>query len=967
MTSIFISYSREDIVFARKVVTELTGNKFDTWVDWDSIPKGEYWEPEIYKGIEAAEILVFLMSPNSAKSEMCNKEIIYATKNNKRIIPIVIREAAPKEFLFEDAAKEISRRNWIFCRHEGITEAVQEAIKTIFTDYEWLKFHTKLQLRALEWERNSYEKSLFLHGKELENAEIQLATNSSKEPSPTELQHKYVLKSRQAASKQRRTTTSIATVGVVALAILSIFAFMQAGLARSAEAKAISNQGTAQAASTLALSNAGTAQANFDEAKKQAQKALAGKLSALSVSIRDTKFDLSLLLSVEAFRIADTPESRGSLITAYAYNPSLVRYLQSEPAYSLAYNPNGNMLAIGRKDNTIAVWDLSSGNLFTILEGHLGAVTSVAFSPKGDVLASGSADQTIRLWDIFAKKSSSHVIEDHRGTITALAFSPDGIVLASASTDTTIRLWNASGDPLNKTLFHTTSVSDLCFDPNGKYLASSDASGAIYLWDTTEFQKIGEIATSSQQSSRTDDIASLACSPDGKTLASGNWRAINLWDVTTRSKIGESLAGHTDWIFSLNFSHNGKYLASGGDDSMIFVWDLESDPMVGQPLVGHTDSIWDISFSPDDKFLSSGSGDGRTAIWSTDFLTHAVGGIPLIGHTAEVLSVALAPDGRTLASAGRDNTIRLWDVRNHVALGKPLEGHSAAIHSIVFSPDGKLIISGSDDNTIRIWNVQNQALEQTLVGPAPIWSVAINPVSRMLASSGSDAKIQIWNIDTGQEIAKLQGHNDIVWTLAFSPDGKTLASGGRDNIIMLWDLTTNPITGHMLTGHTSFVWSVAFSPDGKTLVSSSTDKTMRFWDVSTKQWTGDSLSGHTTAIVSVNYSRDGKLLVSSSRGEIILWDTENLLPISSPIEVSGSANWVRQVEFEMDNKAFVSGSDDSIVRFWPLDPYLLTQFACERAGRNLTRLEWSQYIGETLPYQAVCPNLPIEVAPGIKP
>src|SRR5688500_8018544 len=111
MSHIFISYSRKDFDFAGKIVRALGKNNLDTWIDWKSIPKGEDWEQEIYRGIEEADAFLFLISPDSVLSQMCTKETTHAVKNGKRILPIVIRDTDPKII-----HPEISKLNWIFCR-----------------------------------------------------------------------------------------------------------------------------------------------------------------------------------------------------------------------------------------------------------------------------------------------------------------------------------------------------------------------------------------------------------------------------------------------------------------------------------------------------------------------------------------------------------------------------------------------------------------------------------------------------------------------------------------------------------------------------------------------------------------------------------------------------------------------------------------------------------------------------------
>ena len=140
MSHIFISYSRKDLDFAQKIVDALAANDLDTWIDWKSIPKGEDWEQEIYRGVEEADAFLFLISPDSVTSEMCNKEIAHAMKNGKRILPIVIRDTDTENFLLENAKEEISKRNWIFCREgqDDFDKAIAETRETVHTDYEWL-------------------------------------------------------------------------------------------------------------------------------------------------------------------------------------------------------------------------------------------------------------------------------------------------------------------------------------------------------------------------------------------------------------------------------------------------------------------------------------------------------------------------------------------------------------------------------------------------------------------------------------------------------------------------------------------------------------------------------------------------------------------------------------------------------------------------------------------------------------
>ena len=160
------------------------------------------------------------------KSKICGREIDAAVKNGKRIIPIVAREID-----WQDTPPKLGHLNYIFfSRDDDFDTAVKKLMTAIHTDYEWAATHRRLQVKALEWERNHKENSFLLRGKDLQEAELQLATNTSKEPHLTSLQHEYLFKSRQNATRQRRIITIISFAGIIGLVSIAIFGFVQVRL-----------------------------------------------------------------------------------------------------------------------------------------------------------------------------------------------------------------------------------------------------------------------------------------------------------------------------------------------------------------------------------------------------------------------------------------------------------------------------------------------------------------------------------------------------------------------------------------------------------------------------------------------------------------------------------------------------------------------------------------------------------------
>jgi len=231
MSHIFISYSRRDLAFAQKIVDELAENKLDVWVDWKSIPEGEDWEQEIYLGIEESDAFLFLISPGSVVSEMCNKEIAHAVKNGKRILPIFIASVdndgvygVTEQFLHWEQKEEINRRNFIFCREgrEEFNATINEIQTTIHTDYEWLKYHTKLLIKALDWKRHG-DQSRLLRGRELREAEQLLAdAGTENDPHVTDLQCRFVVASRKDENRRIVRTRIFGAVLTLAVILASI-------------------------------------------------------------------------------------------------------------------------------------------------------------------------------------------------------------------------------------------------------------------------------------------------------------------------------------------------------------------------------------------------------------------------------------------------------------------------------------------------------------------------------------------------------------------------------------------------------------------------------------------------------------------------------------------------------------------------------------------------------------------------
>jgi WD40 repeat protein len=557
--------------------------------------------------------------------------------------------------------------------------------------------------------------------------------------------------------------------------------------------------------------------------------------------------------------------ANGEIRLWHATSGTLLRTYQGHTDWvdSIAFSPDGKTLASSSQDRTVRLWEISTEHCLNILQGHSSWVRSITFSPDGKTLASGSQDRTVRLWEV----STGHclnILQGHSSWIYTAAFSPDGSILASGSSDQTVRLWEVStGHCLNILQGHTNQVWSVAFNPDGSILASGSEDQTVCLWDVSSGQLLKTLQ------GHTNLVYSVAFSPDEETLASSSGdRTVRLWEVSTGHCL-KTLQGHSGRIRSVAFSPDGRTLASGGVDQTVRLWDISTGHCL-KTLQGHTNWVWSVAFSPDGRTLASGGEDRTVQLWEVS-TGHCLK--TLQGHTNWVYSVAFSPDGKALASGSEDGTVRLWDVSSGQCL-KYLSGHNHCIWSVAFSPDGRLLASGSDDQTVRLWEVSTGHCLMTLQEHANrVWSVAFSPDGRLLASGSDDQTVRLWEVSTGHCLMTLQGHADWIFSVAFSPDGKTLASGSQDRTVRLWEVST----GHCLMtlqGHADWVRSVAFSPDGKTLASGSPDQTVRLWDISTGHCLM-TLQGHNHWVYSVAFSLDGLVLTSGSTdGTIKLWNIQ---------------------------------------------------------------------------------------------
>ncbi len=606
----FISYSHQDREFALRLRTALQGHGKDVWLDESGIWPAERWKSALQRAIEGSDTFIFVISADSAASRECRTELDHAVSLNKRVIPVVAssvdRDTLPPGL-----------GDFQFVPPRGTFEANFEAssgllVSAIDTDLEWVREHTQWGLKAIEWDNHGRDASFLLAGSELEAAEQWLARQSGKRPEPTTLHNEFVLVSRRHVVRRLRRTRAFTAAALAIVSVLAVTAFV------------LRNQ-----------------------AVRQSQIATSRQLAAEATNLLPTDGPLAMLLSLQAYESAPTPQAESALIQA-SQQPLDYLLVAGRWIRNVAFSPDGHTLAAADALDDrghIGLWDVATGRrIATLAEGS--PVGSVAFSPDGHTLAAGDNGGHIGLWDLATARRAATLAEG--GTVYSVAFSPDGHTLAASDFSGDVALWDVATALRTATLAEGNSVSSVAFSPDGHTLAAGDYGGEVGLWDVATGRRTATLAEGG------GIVSSVAFSPDGHTLAAGDRGGeVGLWDVATGRRTATLAEGGP--VYSVAFSPDGHTLAVGDNYVHIGLWEVATGQRTA--TLTETSGVRSVAFSPDGQTLVTGDYVGNVGIWSAVTRQQSAN----LAEGSTVASLAFSPHGHVLAIGGMNgNIVLLW-------------------------------------------------------------------------------------------------------------------------------------------------------------------------------------------------------------------------------------------------------------------------------------------------------------------
>ena len=621
----------------------------------------------------------------------------------------------------------------------------------------------------------------------------------------------------------------------------------------------------------------------------------------------------------------------GINIQTFSGHSGIVRYL--------VFSNDGLIIASGSDDNTIKLWSLESDQIIKTFEGHTGPVSYLGFSNDGLTIASGSDDKTIKIWLVESGKNIQ-TLNEHTTKIVALAFTSDGTQLMSASANKTLCIcskgaqdkWNSFKKIPVASLTDREWDKGVAFSPTGKYMIGcnevinmNDGKHLCFIWEKNEVihaafssddQYIVVCIYYSYFKQKPNSFALLFPLPDSKNAKFNKINdkriLLNIKNLQFFSNIENSERGHNGQINYACFSHDGKFIATGGTDKTAIIWsiktgqkdetppyingggstssmDVNSDGVVatinGNNLIinnTHVKSLYNSNVNHIDYDIS----DSKCLTFSSKFRTKnkvklftiavscsitqpanntkGINGDREFGKVILILDEDYDPNGKKYT----------WDWGFVVILD-----NKDRVESIMISPDNKFLVTGSDNGTVIIWKYDYDSKIKLIMHTtfkeshkARVNSVVFSGDSNYVASGSMDKTINIWKknsqgtkkniIDIWEHHKTLAGHTGGVTSLAFRADGVYLASGSVDSSVIIWKVE-NGESIQKLEGHSENVGSVAFSPNGKFLATGSWDTTVKIWSTKPEKWEVIRTQGYLSHVFNVRFYGNDSIIAST--------------------------------------------------------------------------------------------------------
>jgi hypothetical protein len=708
-TRVFLSYAREDLDFLLWLSSALEGKgclaDFDLSVqDPDNVTAGisaeDAWRPRVEEMITSAEVIVFVVSPDSIKSKDCDYEIAFAQRMGKRLIPILCRPIN-----FQQAPPRISALNVKITFIQGnasqIADSLRELTAAIHLDVKWFRTAARLDSIAARWDAAGRAEDRLLRGAELLEAEAWAALRPASAPHSGAILSDFLAVSREESqARERASYRTRVTRSVTLLYLGSALILLPAGLVVLALIKV-----------AAALGHSG-----FPSHEETLLRSLYLTEVLLYILVVRRRYRIS---RYGYFRLDGRPCNAGNyairwlLIPAGLVMTPLTRCFTDARLTWVDQRTKTELVAIKRDGSRR--YAAAAGQ--PLMRADLARAPNEATTPTGP-------DQSAQ--------HSGGAAATRRGLTGRRPIAFTSIVLVLAAVATGTGLWLSSSSP---------SPSAASPPPSGPLKVNTCARTAS---GSSAPVHIGSIATGAAE----NDFVDVAFSPDCRVVAAGGNGIVREWDMVTGHRINTLPAVPGGAALIDAFTPNGKAIAVAGGNGYTTLWNAATGRLEARFPSDPFGATYCLVISPDSAEIFTGGSTGVVGIWNVD-TRKSVGKIT----TGDAIgAMALSPNGRLLAVAEYDGIIRVYDTASHAQVAT-LPGNGTHIWSMAFSPGGSTLVAGG--NALEWWDVATDKLIADENNPGgPVTDVAFSPDGTILAAGGYEL-VGLWDAHTRRLVITL--------------------------------------------------------------------------------------------------------------------------------------------------------------------------------------------------------------------
>lgn len=460
------------------------------------------------------------------------------------------------------------------------------------------------------------------------------------------------------------------------------------------------------------------------------------------------------------------------------------------------FSPDSQTVITGSKDKTARVWNLD-GEQLDSLDGHESGVNSIEFSHSGDSLITITDNKIARIWNISGREDPI-VINWSDEKIEIAKFTPDDKAIVIVSVDS-MKLWPLPFKGESKIHFkgHTEKINSIEFSADSQFIITASNDKTARLWDLQGNLK--EILLGHQE-----PVISAHFAGNDLNIVTTSWdNTSRFWKLDR----GKSQNFKVDRKTSIGLTINAPkeyYVFTTDTNNTVHLWNKEGIDTI--KLKGHKDFVSSVAFSADGKFIVTASFDGTARIWDENGKELYP---PLKGHKHGVKSAEFSQDGKYIVTAGSDNTARIWS-RNGIAKDT-LDEHTRYVSSASFSPNGKYVVTASGDSTVRLWDLNGEDSRVYVGHNRPVESAKFSSDGNYIITACADSTARLLDMDLN-ELIIFKGGEIKVKSAQFSPDGNSILIYSGLSKVRLWNLEGDSL--HTFTEQGGTVSDVGFSWNG---------------------------------------------------------------------------------------------------------------------------------------------------------